>query len=95
MALAYFGEDIDAMIALVDRAVSLNPSFARGWYISGILRGWKGQPEVAIEHLETALRLAPRGRFGIARHNLGMAYFLYAALRGRRIECAACHSGRT
>jgi adenylate cyclase len=75
MALAYFGEDIDAMIALVDRAVSLSPSFARGWYISGILRGWKGQPEVAIEHLETALRLAPRGRFGIARHNLGMAYF--------------------
>jgi tetratricopeptide (TPR) repeat protein len=30
MALASFGEDIDAMIALVDRALAFNPSFARG-----------------------------------------------------------------
>jgi adenylate cyclase len=29
-ALAYFGEDIDAMMTLVDRALTLNPSFARG-----------------------------------------------------------------
>jgi hypothetical protein len=28
-ALAYFGEDIGAMMALVDRALALNPSFAR------------------------------------------------------------------
>ena len=58
-ALAYFGEDIGAMIALVDRALALNPSFARGWYISGLLGLWAGQPDVAIEHLETSLRLAP------------------------------------
>jgi hypothetical protein len=38
LALAYFGEDIGAMMALVDRAVTLNPSFARGWYISGAIR---------------------------------------------------------
>ena len=37
-ALAYFGEDIGAMMALVDRALALNPNFARGWHISGILR---------------------------------------------------------
>ncbi len=30
--LAQFGEDIGAMIGLVDRALALNPSFARGWY---------------------------------------------------------------
>jgi TolB-like protein len=29
-ALAYLGEDIGAMMALVDRALTLNPSFARG-----------------------------------------------------------------
>ena len=28
-ALAYFGEDIGAMMTLVDRALSLNPNFAR------------------------------------------------------------------
>jgi len=27
--LAYFGEDIGAMIGLVDRALALNPSFAK------------------------------------------------------------------
>jgi adenylate cyclase len=31
-ALAYLGEDIGTMIALVDRALALNPSFARGWH---------------------------------------------------------------
>jgi hypothetical protein len=34
-ALAYFGEDIGAMIAFVDRALALNPNFARGWLVSG------------------------------------------------------------
>ena len=32
VVLAQFGEDIGAMIGLVDRALALNPSFARGWY---------------------------------------------------------------
>ena len=34
--LAYFGEDIDAMTALVDRALALNPSFARGWFSAAV-----------------------------------------------------------
>jgi TolB-like protein/class 3 adenylate cyclase len=57
-ALAYFGEDIGAMIALVDQALALNPSYARGWHISGRLRYWAGDPEAAIEHIETACALA-------------------------------------
>jgi hypothetical protein len=36
--LALFGEDIGAMIELAERALMLNPSFARGWYLSGVLR---------------------------------------------------------
>ena len=74
--LAHLGEDIGATIALVDRALALNPSFARGWHISGILRNCAGRPDVAIEHLETALRLSPRGRFGLVVTQLGFAYFL-------------------
>ena len=31
-ALAYFGEDIGTMMAFVDRALTLNPSYARGWH---------------------------------------------------------------
>ena len=50
LALAYFGEDIGAMMGMVDRALTLNPSFARGWYLSGRPRYWAGQLDAAIEH---------------------------------------------
>jgi TolB-like protein len=80
-ALAYFGEDIGAMIALVDRALALNPSFARGWHISGTLRLFAGQPDIAIEHVETSLRLSPRARVGASLSTIGAAHCL-----GRRFE---------
>jgi adenylate cyclase len=80
-ALAYFGEDIGAMMALVDRALALNPSYARGWHISGYLRLLAGQPDIAIEHIETALRLSPRARVGMSLNNIG-----YAHLVSRRFD---------
>src|SRR4029077_17574435 len=64
-----------------DRALALNPSFARGWQISGLLRNWAGQPDIAIEHLETTLRLSPRARVGATLLFMGIAYFL-----GRRFD---------
>ena len=73
--LAQFGEDIGAMIGLVDRALALNPSFARGWLMSGLLRVWAGKPDSAIEHVETALRLSPREHMGQPLTAMGMAYF--------------------
>jgi TolB-like protein/class 3 adenylate cyclase len=76
LALAYFGEDIGAMMALVDRALALNPNYARGWHISGMLRNWAGQPDVAIEHVQASLRLSPRARIGMTFAALGGAYFL-------------------
>jgi len=75
LALAYFGEDIGAMLGLVDRALALNPSFARGWYVSGMLRILAGQHDLAIEHLETSLRLSPRERMGQPLSVMGAAYF--------------------
>jgi adenylate cyclase len=67
LVLAYGGEDIGALIELVDRALRLNPSFARGWYVSGLLRNFAGQPDLAIEHVETSLRLSPRERALVGR----------------------------
>ena len=75
LPLAYFGEDIDAMIALVDRALALNPSFAHGWFINGVLHLWAGQPDAAINHSEASLRLSPRARIGIALCVIGGAHF--------------------
>jgi adenylate cyclase len=74
-ALAYFSEDIGAMMALVVRALAINPSFARGWYISGIIKLWAGQPDVAIEHVETSMRLSPRAPIGPALGVIGGAHF--------------------
>jgi adenylate cyclase len=82
--LAYFGEDIAAMMGLVDRALALNPNYARGWHISGILRIYAGQPDIAIEHLEAALRLSPRSRIGTSLLSIGFAHFL-----ARRFDEAA------
>jgi len=76
LALAYFGEDIGTMIALVDRALALNPSFARGWNISSSLRNWAGQPDIAIEHMETSLRLSPRARVGTSLVGIGSSHFV-------------------
>jgi tetratricopeptide (TPR) repeat protein len=75
-ALAYFGEDIGAMMALADRALALNPNFARGWLVSGTLRLWAGQADIAIEHAEASLRLSPRVRIGTSFLVIGAAQFV-------------------
>jgi len=74
--LAYFGEDIGAMITLVDRTLALNPNYARGWHISGMLTLHAGHPDTAIERLEAALRLSPRARIGTSLTQIGLAHFL-------------------
>jgi TolB-like protein len=73
--LTLLGEDIGAMIGLVDRALTLNPSYARGWFQSGLIRVFAGQPDLAIEHFETSLRLSPRERMGNFLAAIGMAHF--------------------
>jgi tetratricopeptide (TPR) repeat protein len=73
--LARFGEDIGSMMALIDGALALNPSFALGWVHSGILRMWAGEPDTAIEHVKTSLRLSPRERQGTPLGAIGNAYF--------------------
>jgi TolB-like protein/class 3 adenylate cyclase len=76
VVLSYFGEDIGSTSALVDRALALNPSFARGWHVSGILRLRAGQPHLAIERVETSLRLSPRARSGWPFLVIGCALFV-------------------
>src|SRR6516162_1395683 len=77
-ALAYLGEDMGAMIALADRALALNPSFARGWHASGCIRLYAGQPDLAIEHVENSMCLSPRARVGWGLAVIGVAHFAAA-----------------
>jgi adenylate cyclase len=85
-ALAYFGEDIGAMLAMIDRAVQLNPSFARGWYVSGLLRLMAGDLDKAINHIEISQQLSPRDPVGTQSVLLGIAHFFahrFAAALGK------------
>src|SRR4029077_1964443 len=50
--------------------------YARGWYVSGILRWFAGQADIAIEHVEASIRLSPGARIGMAISTIGAAYFL-------------------
>ena len=58
-SLAYVVGELDAGVAFIDRALLLNPNLATAWIVSGWVRVWLGQPEVAIEHLARATRLSP------------------------------------
>jgi tetratricopeptide (TPR) repeat protein len=62
-------------IALVDRALVLNPSYANGWCWSGLVRNWGGRPDLALEHFASFLRLSPRERFPFYLTAIGIALF--------------------
>jgi tetratricopeptide (TPR) repeat protein len=58
-ALAHFTGDLDGAIALIDRAVLLNPNLSAAWFLGGFLRAFHGEADGAIEHLAHAIRLSP------------------------------------
>jgi TolB-like protein len=58
-ALGHLAGDLDGGIALLDRAVLLNPNLASAWFLGGFLRALHGETDAAIEHLARAVRLSP------------------------------------
>jgi tetratricopeptide (TPR) repeat protein len=76
MALAYVVEELDEGVALIDRALLLNPNLAWGWLFSGWVRVWLGEPEAAIEHVARAMRLSPHDpHMFLMRTAAGSAHF--------------------
>jgi adenylate cyclase len=75
--LDILGGDIGRSLAMLDHALTLNPSNAFGWFWSGFLQLFAGSTEKSIEHFEKSLRLDPRTPL---RHfydtGLGACYFL-------------------
>jgi adenylate cyclase len=76
ITLAYGGEDIAAMLALVDRALATNPSQARAWHAKALLNLWAGETELATKYEDASVRLSPRVRTGWALHLYGAAHLI-------------------
>lgn len=58
-ALAHFVGDLDMSIALVDRALALDPNLAAAWFLGGFLRAERGEPDSAIHYFMRAMRFSP------------------------------------
>jgi adenylate cyclase len=59
IAIGYMFDDFERAASLMDRAQALNPNLAMAFHLSGWIRCFIGQQELAIEHLERAVRLSP------------------------------------
>ncbi|NWB98664.1 winged helix-turn-helix domain-containing protein [Pseudomonas gingeri] len=57
--LSYLAGDHQGGIALLDRALMLNPNLAAAWYLGAFLRLWQGETDAAIEYFTHAMRLSP------------------------------------
>jgi TolB-like protein len=58
-ALAHLAGEVEGAIALVDRALVLNPNLASAWFLGGFLRAESGDPDAAIEFFTRAMRFSP------------------------------------
>jgi adenylate cyclase len=59
LAIGYIVDDFERAISLMDRARALNPNLAMAWHLSGWMRCFIGQYDLAVEHLDRAMRLSP------------------------------------
>jgi TolB-like protein len=60
-AVAHLEQDDDAAVTLLERAIALNPGCSVVWFMSGLVRVRIGETDLAVAHLETAMRLDPLG----------------------------------
>jgi adenylate cyclase len=82
--LAYFNEDINDALAILARSIAVNPNSFWGWRWSGFAHLYNGQPEVAIKHFETSLRLSPLGPQWAETTGIGIGHMFCG-----RLETAA------
>jgi TolB-like protein len=90
LALALVTSDCEGGVALIDRALLLNPNLATAWNASGWVRAFLGETDLAIEHLEHAMRLSPLDPLMFMMHLvIGLAHFV-----GGRYPQAALWAGK-
>jgi TolB-like protein/tetratricopeptide (TPR) repeat protein len=58
-AIASVVGDVDSGLVFIEQALRQNPNLSAAWYVSGWMRMFLGQPELAAEHLTLAMQLSP------------------------------------
>ncbi|MGH6938647.1 tetratricopeptide repeat protein, partial [Hypericibacter sp.] len=92
IALDYVVGDFDRAVALIDRALSLNPNYAWAWLFSAWAKVRNGETEIAIDHVNRAKRLSPHDPHGFMMQScLGCAHYL----AGRYEEALSCAKAGT
>ena len=79
-ALAFVAHEFDDAAAFMDRGLAVNPNLARAWTLSGWLRVWRGESDLALEHVANAMRLSPLDPSKYGMHG-AMAYAHFLASR--------------
>ena len=64
-ALAFIAHEFDTGTAFMDRGLAVNPNYATAWTLGAWLRVWRGEPDLALEHVAHAMRLDPLDPWGI------------------------------
>ena len=67
-AIARLEKDLDAALNAIERALSLNASFAVALYIGAELYAFRGEPSTATAYAQRALRLSPFDPLAWAAH---------------------------
>ena len=83
LPIADFEHDLASAIAVIDRAISLNPGSALAWSVSSTLRARSDDLDLAVEHVETSMRLDPLGQ---SRRTQASLLACYRLLQGRYAE---------
>jgi TolB-like protein len=83
--IAHLAGDLEGGIALLDRALVLNPNLASAWFLGAFLRVWHGETDSAIQYFTHAMRLSPLDP-ELYRMQAGMAI---AHLFARRFDLAS------
>ena len=88
--IAEIARDFDTGMAIVSRALVLNPNLVTAWFLGGWVRVINGEPDVAIEHFVHVERLSPFDPLTFAVH-AGIASAHFFAGRDDQALSAAEH----
>jgi TolB-like protein len=79
-ALAFAAQEFDDAAAFMDRGLAVSPNLGQAWLLSSWLRIWRGEPDLALEHVARAVRLSPLDPSMYGMHG-AMAYAHFLASR--------------